>query len=141
MNAQNIDNKPKVQKDTKKKIRVEFDRTPLKERLKAKFLSTFFLSKVVFYIFRLVLLVGISYLVLFPFFSKISGSLMAPQDFADGTFDSEEHFVRYVYGDLGRKLLLAGSGKHASAFGKHGAVADLHLLLYRIRFGKVQVQG
>ena len=85
MNAQNIDNKPKVQKDTKKKIRVEFERTPLKERLKAKFLSTFFLTKVVFYIFRLVLLIGIAYIVLFPFFSKISGSLMAPQDFADVT--------------------------------------------------------
>ena len=61
MNAQNIDKKPKVQKDTKNKIRVEFERTPLKERLKAKFLSTFFLTKVVFYIFRLVLLIGISY--------------------------------------------------------------------------------
>ncbi|MBO5938096.1 MAG: carbohydrate ABC transporter permease [Clostridia bacterium] len=85
MNAQNIDNKPKVQKETKNKIRVEFERTPLKERLKAKFLSTFFLQKVVFYIFRLVLLVGISYIVLFPFFSKITGSIMAPEDFADAT--------------------------------------------------------
>ena len=85
MNAQNIDKKPKVQKETKNKIRVEFERTPLKERLKAKFLSMFFLKKIVFYIFRLVLLVGISYIVLFPFFSKISGSLMAPQDFADVT--------------------------------------------------------
>ena len=85
MNAQNIDKKPKVQKETKNKIRVEFERTPLKERLKAKFLSTFFLTKVIFYIFRLVLLIGIAYIVLFPFFSKISGSLMAPQDFADVT--------------------------------------------------------
>lgn len=85
MNAQNIDNKPKVQKETKNKIRVEFERTPLKERLKAKFLSAFFLKKVVFYIFRLVLLIGISYVVLFPFFSKITGSMMAPEDFADAT--------------------------------------------------------
>ena len=85
MNAQNIDNKPKVQKETKNKIKVEFERTPLKERLKAKFLSAFFLKKVVFYIFRLVLLIGISYVVLFPFFSKITGSMMAPEDFADAT--------------------------------------------------------
>ena len=85
MNAQNIDNKPKVQKETKNKIKVEFERTPLKERLKAKFLSTFFLQKVVFYIFRLILLIGISYVVLFPFFSKITGSMMAPEDFADAT--------------------------------------------------------
>ena len=85
MNAQNIDNKPKVQKETKNKIRVEFERTDLKERLKAKFLSLFFLKKVLWYIVRLVLLVGISYIVLFPFFSKIAGSLMGPDDFVDVT--------------------------------------------------------
>ena len=85
MNAQNIENKPRVQKESKNKIRVEFERTPLKERLKAKFLSFFFLKKVVWYIFRLVLLVGISYIVLFPFFSKIAGSFMSPNDFIDAT--------------------------------------------------------
>ncbi len=85
MNAQNIDNKPNVQKETKNKIRVEFDRTPLKERLKAKFLSLFFLKKVFWYIFRLVLLVGISFVVLFPFFTKIAGSFMGQNDFVDVT--------------------------------------------------------
>ena len=85
MNAQNVDNKPKVQKETKNKIRVEFERTPLKERLKAKFLSLFFLKKVSWYFFRLVLLIGISYIVLFPFFTKIAGSFMAPEDFVDVT--------------------------------------------------------
>ena len=85
MNAQNIDNKPKIQKESKNKIRVEFERTPLKERLKAKFLSLFFLKKVVWYIFRLVLLVGISFIVLFPFFTKITGSFMASEDFVDVT--------------------------------------------------------
>ena len=85
MNAQNIDNKPKVQKESKNKIRVEFDRTPLKERLKAKFLSLFFLKKVFWYIFRLVLLVGISFVVLFPFFTKIAGSFMGQDDFVDVT--------------------------------------------------------
>ena len=85
MNVQNIDNKPRVQKETKKKIRVEFERAPLKQRLKAKFLSMFFLKKVVWYIFRLVLLIGVSYVVLFPFFSKIAGSFMGPDDFVDVT--------------------------------------------------------
>ncbi len=83
MNAQQIDNKPKIQKESKNKIRVEFERTPLKERLKAKFLSLFFLKKVVWYLFRLVLLIGIAYVVLFPFFSEVAGSIMAPQDFKD----------------------------------------------------------
>ncbi len=85
MNAQNIDNTPKVRKESKNKIRVDFDRTPLKERLKAKFLSLFFLKKVLWYIVRLILLIGISYIVLFPFFTKIAGSFMAPEDFVDVT--------------------------------------------------------
>ncbi len=85
MNAQNVDNTPKVRKESKNKIRVDFERTPLKERLKAKFLSLFFLKKVLWYIIRLVLLIGISYIVLFPFFSKIAGSFMAPEDFVDVT--------------------------------------------------------
>ena len=85
MNAQNVDNKPKVRKESKNKIRVDFERTPLKERLKAKFLSMFFLKKVVWYIIRLVLLIGISYIVLFPFFTWIAGSFMALDDFVDVT--------------------------------------------------------
>ena len=85
MNAQNIDNKPRVQKETKNKIKVDFERAPLKERLKAKFLSLFFLKKVIWYVFRLILLIGISYIVLFPFFTKIAGSFMGPDDFVDVT--------------------------------------------------------
>ena len=85
MNAQNIDNKPTMKKNTKRKIRVEFERAPLKERLKAKFLSMYFVKKVVWYIFRLILLIGVSYIVLFPFFSKIAGSFMLPDDFVDAT--------------------------------------------------------
>lgn len=85
MNAQNVEQKPKVKRETKNRIRVDFDRTPLKERLKAKFLSTYFLGKVIFSIFRLVLMIGIAYIVLFPFLTKIAGSVMAPEDFVDVT--------------------------------------------------------
>jgi multiple sugar transport system permease protein len=85
MNAQNIDKKPTIKRETKNRIRVDFDRTPLKDRLKAKFLSTYFLGKVVLAIFRLVLMVGIAYIVLFPFLTKIAGSVMAPEDFVDVT--------------------------------------------------------
>ncbi len=81
----NMQNTPKITKESKNKIRVEFDRTPLKERLKAKFLNLYFFQKVAWIIFRLVLLVGISYVVLFPFISKIAGSFMAPEDFVDVT--------------------------------------------------------
>lgn len=74
---------PKVTKDTKRKIRVEFDRTPLKDRLMAKFLSLFFLKKVVWYIFRLVLLIGISYVILSPFITMIMRSFMTIDDIVD----------------------------------------------------------
>ena len=81
----NMQTTPKITKESKNKIRVEFDRTPLKERLKAKFLNLYFFQKVAWIIFRLVLLVGISYVVLFPFISKIAGSFMSPEDFVDVT--------------------------------------------------------
>ena len=76
---------PKITKETKNKIKVEFERTSLKERLMTKFVSLNFVKTVVFYIFRLVLLLGISYVILFPFLSKILASFMSPQDFVDVT--------------------------------------------------------
>jgi len=85
MNAQNIDKKPVIKRESKNKIRVDFDRSPLKDRLKAKFLNFHFFAKVVLWIFRMVLMIGISYIVLFPFITKIMGSVMAPEDFVDVT--------------------------------------------------------
>ena len=76
-------NKPKVLKESKKKIRVEFERTSALERAKQKYLSVNFLAQVVFAIFRYALLLGVSYVILYPFFSKIFMSFMAPEDFND----------------------------------------------------------
>lgn len=76
---------PKIKKESKNKIRVEFDRTPLVQRLKAKFLNLYTLKKVLLYLFRLLLLIGVSYIILFPFFSKISSSFMSESDFVDVT--------------------------------------------------------
>ena len=83
MNAQN--KTPAVKRESKNKIRVDFDRTPLKDRLKAKFLSTYFLTNVVWYVFRLCLLIGIAYVVLFPFISMIMSSFMSITDFIDAS--------------------------------------------------------
>ncbi len=85
MNAQKLEKKPVVKRESKNKIRVDFDRSPLKDRLKAKFFNFYFLSRIVLWVFRLVLMVGISYIVIFPFLTKISGSFMAPEDFVDVT--------------------------------------------------------
>ncbi len=76
---------PKIKKESKNKIKVDFERTPLKQRLKAKFLNLYFFQQVGWYIFRLVLLIGISYVVLYPFLTKIAGSFMSPDDFVDVT--------------------------------------------------------
>lgn len=83
MNAQPA--APRITKESKNKIRVEFERTPLKERLKAKFINASFILDVVWYIFRLILLIGIAYIVLFPFYTKIAGSFMGRDDFVDVT--------------------------------------------------------
>jgi len=85
MNANNVEKRPTIKRETKNKIRVDFDRTPLKERLKAKLLSLHFWAKIVLWIFRIVLMVGISYVVLFPFITKVAGSFMSPEDFMDQT--------------------------------------------------------
>lgn len=83
MNAQQT--QTTIKKETKNKIRVDFDRTSRWTRFRIKYLSTSFLGTVIFKLFRLVLLLGISYVILFPFFSKISSSFMSPSDFVDVT--------------------------------------------------------
>lgn len=75
----------KIKKETKRKIKVDFERAPLAERLKAKFLSTFFLWKVIYVIFRTVLLVGVSFVILYPYITTIFGSFMSDTDFKDVT--------------------------------------------------------
>ena len=77
---------PKIKKESKRKSRVEFEgRTPLIERLRAKFLNMYTLKKALWYLFRLLLLIGVSYIILFPFFSKVSSSFMSETDFTDVT--------------------------------------------------------
>lgn len=98
MNAQNTQQTPTVKHESKNHIRVDFDRTPLKDRLKAKFLSLFFLEKVALWIFRLVLMIGISYIVIYPFVTKIAASVMAPEDFVDVTVRLiPKHFSIDIY--------------------------------------------
>ena len=98
MNASNVDSKPKVRKETKNKIKVDFERTSFKERFKAKYLTFTFVKKVVWALIRYILLIGIAYIVLFPFFSKISASVMAPEDFNDSMVRLvPKHFSLDIY--------------------------------------------
>ncbi len=95
-----MDTSPKIKRESKNKIRVEFERAPLWERFKAKFLSMNFLKKVVFVFFRFVLLLGISYVILFPYITKIFNSFMSPSDFKDVTvvlLSKNPTFDQYKY--------------------------------------------
>ena len=83
MNAQ--DTAPKVLKESKKKIKVDFERTDRWTRFKIKYLSVSFLKTVVWGLFRFLILLGISYVILQPFFAKIASSFMSREDFVDVT--------------------------------------------------------
>ncbi len=83
----NAEMKTKTKKFGKKKeFDVEFeDRTPFWQRVKSKFLSFTFFKNLVWAIFRYVLLIGIAYVILYPFIAKIAGSFMSREDFLDVT--------------------------------------------------------
>ena len=80
-----MDTKTTIKKETKNRIRVDFERTDLKERLKAKFLSAYFMKRVVWFAFRLLLLIGVAFVIIQPFITMVIQSFMAPEDFKDVT--------------------------------------------------------
>ena len=107
----NTANAPKITKETKDKIRVEFDRTSTKERMRIKYLSGTFVISVVWWLFRFIILLGLAYVVLMPFFSKITGSFMSPEDFIDVT-------VKYIpkYPTLDTYKAIIAESKYGEAF-------------------------
>ena len=80
-----VNDAPQVLKESKNKIKVDFERTSRLERMKIKYLSMSYLGLVVWKLFRFLLLVGVSYVILYPFFSKIAASFMSAEDFVDVT--------------------------------------------------------
>ena len=71
---------------TRKEMRIDFEgKVGAFERFRQRVFSWRFLGQVVWMILRYVLLIGISYIILFPFITKITGSFMSPSDFADQT--------------------------------------------------------
>ena len=75
----------KVLRESKNRIRVDFERTSRWTRFRIKYLSLNFLGTVIFKLFRFVLLLGVAYVILYPFFAKIAASFMGPEDFTDVT--------------------------------------------------------
>lgn len=78
-------NETKILKESKNKIKVDFERTSRWEKFKIKYLNPSFAGSAVWYIFRFILLLGISYVILYPFFTKIASSFMSSADLVDTT--------------------------------------------------------
>lgn len=90
----------KVKKESKRKIRVDFERAPLWVRLKSKFLSAYFFKRVLFFVFKLVLLIGVSYVILYPYITKFLNSFKVKEDFIDVTvilFSKSPTLEQYKY--------------------------------------------
>ena len=78
--------KPVITKETKNRISVDYEgKLSVKERLMKKLKASHTWIKGVVNVFRFILMLGVSYVILFPFFSKIAGSFMSKTDIVDAT--------------------------------------------------------
>ncbi len=78
--------KPVITKETKNKISVDYEgKLSFKERLKKKLKTSNTWIKSIVNVFRFILMLGVSFVILFPFFSKIAGSFMSQSDIIDAT--------------------------------------------------------
>ena len=78
-------NAPKIKRETKNKIKVDFERTNWFTRFRLKYLTWTSLGKYFVSFFKFMLLLGISFVILYPFYTKISTSFMSKADFVDVT--------------------------------------------------------
>ena len=92
-------NKTVITKETKNKIRVDYEgKLSFKEKLIKKLKASTTWMKVVVNIFRFILMLGVSYVILYPFFTKIAGSFMTKEDIIDPTVALiPKHFTLEIY--------------------------------------------
>lgn len=104
---------PKLLKNTKKKIRVDYEgKVSVGQRLKLKLTSSSFWIDRVWYVFRFLIMLGISYVILSPFFVRIFQSFMAREDFTDTTVGMiPKHFSTDIY-----KYLVTENGYFKAMF-------------------------
>lgn len=111
-----------VRKETKNKIHVDYEgKLSFKERLKSKAKAYNTWVRILVNIFRFVLMLGVSFVILFPFISKIAGSFMSQDDILDPTvsliaknftLDQYKYYItenRYFTALLNTALLSLGS--------------------------------
>ncbi len=111
-----------ITKETKNKIHVDYEgKLSTKERLIKKLKTSNTWMKVMVSIFKFILMLGISYVILFPFISKIAGSFMSPSDVADATVsliprDFTLDQYKYIIEDNGYFMRTTDEGVVTGAF-------------------------
>ncbi len=79
-------NTPVVMKETKKRIRVDYEgKLSFKERLKNKLKASNTWIRAAINVIRFLLMLGVSYVILYPFFARIASSFMTKEDLVDAT--------------------------------------------------------
>ena len=88
-----------VTKETKNKIRVDYEgKLSFKERLQQKLKASNTWIKAGVNVIRFILMLGISYVILYPFFARIAGSFMTKEDVVDATVSLiPKHFTLDIY--------------------------------------------
>ena len=81
-----MDSNTVIKKETKNKIRVDYEgKLSVKDRLLAKVKASNTWIKAGVNVLRFILMLGVSYVILYPFISKIAGSFMTKEDVIDST--------------------------------------------------------
>ena len=97
-----MDSKTVITKETKNKIRVDYEgKLSFKERLMKKLKASNTWIKAVVNVFRFILMMGVSFVILYPFFARIAGSFMTKEDVVDSTISLiPKHFTLEIYSAL-----------------------------------------
>ena len=119
-----MDAKTVVTKETKNKIRVDYEgKLSFKERLMKKLKTSNTWIKAIVNVFRFILMMGVSFVILYPFFARIAGSFMTKEDVVDSTISLiPKHFTLEIYSALiadqsGSPRLTGGSRASAETAG------------------------
>ena len=81
-----MDSKTLITKETKNKIRVDYEgKLSFSDRMKKRLKASNTWIKAIVNVFRFLLMLGVSYVILFPFISRIAGSFMTKEDVIDAT--------------------------------------------------------
>ncbi len=115
--------KTTITKETKNKIQVDYEgKLSTKERLlnKIKASNTWITATV--HVFKFILMLGVSFVIIYPFITKIAGSFMSPDDLADVTvsliprdFNIDQY--KYIIQDNGYFFHIDDLGReHLGAF-------------------------